>query len=88
MYTILIRIADIIIQLNTITPNIPEFCKPYSIHDGKPDIVISSSIEAIERERNRCKRKNLINEYYETTYIHQEICSQIIDFNAFLLHCL
>lgn len=86
MYTILIRIADINIRLNTITPNIPKFCKPYSIPDGNPDVVISSSSEAIERERNMCRHKNLIDEYYETTYIHREICSEITKLNAFLLH--
>ncbi len=78
------KIADLIMDFCPQYPYTAEQCEPYRTDDSLPaDIVVEKKSDYSYEAQ---MLPNFPTEYLENTYLYRQICTAIIDFDAFLLH--
>ena len=81
-----VKIADKVIQLNVIHPELKDFFKDYLVCDQEPDFMLSWSREDILSEQDTLSEETFPEEYLETLTILRKIAEVFPAHNRFLIH--
>ena len=83
-----IRLAEKIIEINALYPDVYELCADYICGDEcTPDFCVASTEEGIEFEKNRSNDDSGYSDgYLETLSIYRDICERMLAYDAFLMH--
>ena len=88
-----IKLADQVIEIRALYPEVYQMCLPYLCQGLEPDLWVNSSPESIEYERNKDKDsetdkpgKGASDAYLETLAVYRSIAEQMPDHSAFLMH--
>lgn len=81
-----VKIADKIIQLNVIHPELKDFFKDYLVFDQTADLVLSWSRDDILAEQSTLSQENFPESYLETLTILRKIAEVFPEHNRLLLH--
>lgn len=91
MTTFKIRIDDIIISVSSVHPDIQTFCESY-LSDGEPSVMISSSSEDIQLERqlylaehktDECPYSDVMLEFMS---LHRKLARELLSYKVLLIH--
>ena len=82
-----IRLADVNIEIDTVTPRTCIFCRDYLV-DDKPDISISITDEDVKKELLIGDPKSFGNKtvFLETTAAYRKIAEELVHYNVILMH--
>lgn len=78
-----IKIADLVIGIESAYPFTEEICRDYITADGEPDFSVSARDEQIRAEDGG---EGFSDEYLESLAIYRGISEKIIDYGGFLMH--
>jgi hypothetical protein len=82
------RIADVVVEINSIYGNIHRMSHNYQIPISKPDIIISITPDDISFERTKIlgDESEFSDGFMETLAVHRKLATQILRFNTLLFH--
>ncbi len=78
-----IKIADLVIGIESVFPFTEEICRDYITADGEPDFSVSVSSGQIKAEDGG---EGFADDYLESLAIYRVISEKIIDYDGFLMH--
>lgn len=81
-----VKLADKIIQIENIYPQLENLCKDYLVEDAKPDFSVSWSLEDIAAERQAGVLNTFTQPYLETLVALRKISEQFPHMQRFLMH--
>lgn len=84
MFTTTIRLAEKVIRIHSIYPNICRICKEYLVESEEVDFEITTTQEDISRESVPTERYS--DGYLETLAIYRKICDRILEYDTILMH--
>lgn len=84
MYTTTIRLAEKVIRVHSIYPNICRLCKDYIVESDEVDFEITTTQEDIDREASSPERSS--DGYLETLAVYRKICDRMLDYDTILMH--
>lgn len=88
MYKILTKIAGIKVEFNTQIKDLSDICESYVISDETPDVVVSVSLEEVEKEATFVPEgENVSLANCESLCAHRGFCKELWKFDAMILHC-
>lgn len=79
------KIADRIIEIESIYPRVHEYCKDY-VFSGTPEISVSISPSDIDYERERATDGLYPDDYLEELAVYRKIASAMVYYGTFLFH--
>ncbi|MBQ7592887.1 MAG: hypothetical protein IJU48_00875 [Synergistaceae bacterium] len=77
------KIAGKIIEINSLYPDIHDYCRDY-VFDGIPDFHVSTSQDDISREQSELE--NFPESYLEELAVYRKIAEKMPEYNTFLFH--
>lgn len=87
MYTFIVRIADLNIEITSVYEWVSNYCWKYKILTDKYDFKIKINQYDIANEREICKSKiDLPDKMFEATALYRKISKSIVDYDGFLFH--
>lgn len=88
MFKTVAKIADLVIEFNTIISDLKKVCEKYLSDDNEPDIVVYVSPEEIEKEKSFVLEGEEVSiERCESLCAYRGLCKQLWKFDALVLHC-
>lgn len=81
-----VKMADKYINIDSLYPDLKDFCKDYLVDDGTADFSISITEEDILYEQNLCEDMEYSLPYLETLATLRKIASALPSHKRFLMH--
>lgn len=81
-----VKLADKIIELNSIYPGLQRYCKDYIVEDLTPDFSVSWTNDEVLAEENSSDTKGFSTAYLETLTALRKICEIFPSYQRFLMH--
>lgn len=81
-----VQLADLIIHMEHIYPELKRFCKDYLSEEGNPDFTVSWTEEDIEKERGYMTENEFTPIYLETLVALRKISEVMPSYDRFLMH--
>jgi len=81
-----VKLADKIIQIENIHPELKEFCKDYLVEDCNPDIIITLNQSDLIFEQGQCIEETYSDSYLETLATLRKISEIFPSSHRFLIH--
>ena len=81
-----VKLADKIIELNSIYPGLQRYCKDYIVEDLTPDFSVSWTNDEVLAEENSSDTKGFSAAYLETLTALRKICEIFPSYQRFLMH--
>lgn len=88
------RIADRIIEINSIYTQVQDYCREYS-SDGVPDLIVTTANADIEYERRKSAKNDIAegrpvqkcpDSYLEELAVYRKIAEKMPEYDTFLFH--
>ncbi len=87
MYRFQIRLADVVIEIQSVYDQVYQMCKDYLCQESQADFQIISKQEDIEKESAYNSYGNQVSDAYrETLSIYRRISEEILTYSCFLMH--
>lgn len=82
-----IKIADKVIEIESIYDRVYEMCSDYIVRDCEADFKVVSTQSAIDYESELDSEGILVSDLYrETLSVYRLICEKMLDYSTFLMH--
>ncbi len=85
----LIKIAEMIIDIKCRYSYLPWLCKDYTVEDGEPLFAVEASEEAIDNDIKTLTESNMTvydRGYLESVEVYRELCLKALEYGAMFLH--